>query len=109
MNNCSELLKEKLKQYSVEQIIFTKHALEQAIFRDVNLEEIKQNIINPFRLTYALSQDANNPSEQKYDCYFKYSNTQCQRYNLIVNHNCIVCTVIKINRRWQKQIERRLK
>ena len=100
------ILVNKLKRYKKEDIIITVHAQEQAIFRSIDLNEIKDNIINPRRLCFAKKQTAEKEGEEKYDCYFAYSKTQCQRYILVINNKCIVCTVIKINRRWQHIIEK---
>ena len=105
MNEKDKLLI-KLKKYKKEDIIFTKHAEEQAIFRGISFNEIRENIINPKRLYYAARQEAEKVGEEKYDCYFGYSKTQCHRYVLVLNKNCIVCTVIKINRRWQRITEK---
>ncbi len=44
---------EKFKNYKREDIIITDHAEEQAIFRNISLSEIKENIINPKRLVFA--------------------------------------------------------
>jgi len=106
MNNTEEL-KTKLK--SIKNIIITNHARDQAIFRSIDINEVKQNIINPIKLVYATRQKAENEQEFKYDCYFEYSKNQYHRYILVTNGECLICTVIKINRRWQKSIERRLK
>jgi len=104
--NYSENLKKRLIKYSYEDIIITDHANEQAIFRSLDIEEVKKNILNPERLTVALKQKPRMLNEEKYDCYFSYSRTQCHRYILIVNKHCVVCTVIKINRRWQRIVEK---
>ena len=104
--NHAESLIPRLKNYSKESIIFSTHAKEQAIFRGILLDEIRENIINPKRLVFAGRQEAEHLNEEKYDCYFAYSKTQCHRYVLVINAHCIVCTVIKINRRWQHQVEK---
>ena len=104
--NYKHIVTEKLKKYKKEDIIITEHAYEQAIFRSINIDEIKENIINPKRLFYAIKQTAQKEGEEKYDCYFGYSKTQCHRYIIVINNKCIVCTVIKINRRWQHIVER---
>jgi len=104
--NYKNILTEKFKRYKKDNIIITDHAKEQALFRNIDLEEVKENIINPKRLVFAGKQEAKREGEEKYDCYFGYSKTQCHRYILIVNKNCIVCTVIKINRRWQYIFEK---
>ena len=104
--NALEDFKKKLRSYTKEQIIFTKHARIRAVQRSIELEEIKNNIINPDRLFYAEKQEAKGRYEEKYDCYFYYSKTLCHRYVLIINKKIIVCTVIKINRRWQRRVEK---
>lgn len=107
--NCKDLLKEKLRKFKKEDIIITDHAYTQAVFRCIDVEEIKGNITSPDRLQYASKQEAKQPNEEKYDCYFGYSKTQCHRYVIVINGKCIVCTVVKINRRWQHIVERNAK
>ncbi len=100
-------LKEKLKRYKKEDIIITGHAELQAYVREIDLEEIKNNIINPDKLVYAEEQKTKKVDEEKYDCYFAYSENLCHRYILTVNRKVIIVTIIKINRNWQKIIERK--
>ena len=97
-------LKEKLSKYKKSNIIITYHAELQAFVRDVDLEEVKENIINPVRLVYAKKQEARHKDEEKYDCYFAYSKHLYYRYALIINEKIIIVTIIKINRDWQKAI-----
>ncbi|MBN2330312.1 MAG: hypothetical protein JXC85_00710 [Candidatus Aenigmarchaeota archaeon] len=99
-------LKEKLKRYSREQIIFTTHARIRAIQRGIDLEDIVDNIIRPDKLDTVIRQKADRPDEEKFDCYFIYSGNLCHRYVLILNKKIIICTVIKINRRWQRRVEK---
>ncbi|MBS3084743.1 hypothetical protein J4411_02420 [Candidatus Pacearchaeota archaeon] len=99
-----EKFKEKLKSYSKEDIIFTNHAKLQAILRDVYLEDVKNDVINPFRLVYIQKQDAKFKGEEKYDCYFAYSKHACNQYALTINGKVIIVTIIKINRDWQRAI-----
>ena len=97
---------EKLKQYDEEQIIITDHAKKQALFRSIDLCEVKKNLLKPEWLFFAGKQVSNNLYEEKFDCYFAYSKTQCQRYIIVFNESCVVCTVIKINIRWQRMVEK---
>lgn len=97
-------LKEKLSKHRKSEIIFTDHAELQAIVRDINLEEVKENIINPARLVYFKEQKAEKENEEKYDCYFAYSKHLYHRYVLTTNGKVIIVTIIKINRDWQKAI-----
>lgn len=108
--NYRDILIEKLANYDKKDIIITDHAHKQAIFRIVDIQEVKRNIINPKkRLEFAEKQKASKEGEEKYNCYFGYSRTQCQRYVLVINARCIVCTIIKINRRWQHVFEKSAK
>ncbi|MCK4670246.1 MAG: hypothetical protein KAT43_03505 [Nanoarchaeota archaeon] len=107
--NYKDILKEKLPKYKKKDIIITYHAEKQAKFRCVDLDEVKENIINPKRLAFAEKQKAEREREEKYNCYFGYSKTQCHRYILVINAKCIVCTIIKINRRWQHTAEKNAK
>ncbi len=107
--NPIEELKRRLSNYTEEQIIIKEHAFVRGIIRQICEEEIKTNIRNPERLQYAIRQEARHAHEEKYDCYFDYGKNQCHRYVLVINRNCIVCTVIKINRRWQEYAERKAK
>ncbi len=104
--NYKDVLKRKLKHYKREDIVITDHAQKQALFRSISLEEVKENIINPKRLVFAEKQKAKKEGEEKFDCYFGYSKTQCHRYILVINDKCVVCTVIKLNRRWQHMVEK---
>jgi len=102
-----EKLKEKLKTYKKEEIIIKYHAEIRAIVRDIDLDEVKENITNPKRLVYAEKQEAIKKNEEKYNCYFAYSKDMCHRYVLTVNSKIIIVTIIKINRAWQRIIGRK--
>ncbi len=107
--NYKDYVKEKLKLFHKEDIILSDHALIRIMQRQINSEEIIENIINPIRLEYAVKENAESPNEEKFDCYFGYSKTQCHRYVLVIKDKVIVVTAIKINRRWQRIIETKLK
>ena len=100
-------LKAKLGEYKKEDIVIIPHAKIQAYVREVDLEEVKNNIVNPNRLVYATDQKAEKQNEKKYDCYFAYSKQLYHRYAIVLDGKLIIVTIIKINRDWQKAIERR--
>ena len=102
-----EKLKEKLRKYKKEDIIITDHAKDQAKFRQIDLEEVKENVINPEKLVYVEEQQAKKEGEKKYNCYFAYSENYHHRYAFAVNGKVIIVTIIGINRNWQKAIEAR--
>jgi hypothetical protein len=98
-------LKAKLKTYRKEDIIIISHAKIQAYVREVDLEEVKNNIINPEKLVYAKEQKAEKQNEKKYDCYFAYSTHLYHRYAIVLDGKLIIVTIIKINRDWQRAVE----
>lgn len=85
-----EKLKEKLKDYKKEDIIITEHADIQAIVRQINLNEVKHNILNPDKLVYVKEERSKTPNEEKYDCYFAYSKHLYHRYILVLNRVCLI-------------------
>jgi predicted transcriptional regulator len=97
-------LKQKLSSFTEKDIIITDHAKIQAIVREIDLKEVKQNIIKPEKLVYAKEQKSKKSGEDKYDCYFAYSRHLYHRYVLTINRKVIIVTIIKINRDWQKAI-----
>ncbi len=92
-------VKDKLSKYKTSEIIITDHAYSQAIFREISISEIRENIINPVRLIIVNKQQSKLLYEKKYDCYFKYADNEYHRYILAINSKCVVCTVIKFRRR----------
>lgn len=82
----------------------TQHAEFQAFTRNIDLEEVKENVINPTKLVYAKKQEAKYKGEEKYYCYFAYSRHLYHRYALTINAKSIIVTIIKINKDWQKAI-----
>ena len=40
--------------------------------RDIDIDEVKDNIVNPDRLIYAAKQKSKKEGEERYDCYFAY-------------------------------------
>jgi len=99
--------KQKLSKYSEKDIIINRHAKDQAEVRQINLEDVKNNLIHPNKLVFVEEQKANNPSERKYNCYFAYSDNYYHRYIIVLDGKLIIVTIIGINRNWQRAIEGR--
>jgi hypothetical protein len=78
-------LKERFREHKKEDIIITKHAELQAFVRNINLEEVKNNIINPEKLIHTKQEESKKENEEKYDCYFVYSKYLYHRYILTIN------------------------
>ena len=97
----SEKFKEKLARYNEKDIVFTSHAEIRALFRNMDLDEIRHNILNPERLAKVVD----NEDDGKYECYFAYSKTYCHKYVLALNRKVIIVTVININRDWQRTLK----
>jgi hypothetical protein len=107
--NYKDYVVERLKGYSEKQIIITSHTLIRLVQRQIDENEIKENILNPKRLKIAIKENASGSDEEKFDCYFEYSKNLCHKYVLVMNDNVIVVTVVKINRRWQMIAEKKMK
>ncbi|MFH1682365.1 MAG: DUF4258 domain-containing protein [Candidatus Woesearchaeota archaeon] len=108
-DNCRDYVVNKLKSYHKDQVIISEHARIRLIQRQIDPKEIIENIINPKRLDFAIKEEASSPDEEKFDCYFGYSKTQCHKYVLVLKDNIIVITAIKINRRWQRIVESKMR
>jgi len=87
-----------------EDIIITDHADLQAYIRQIDIEEVKSNIISPEKLVHATKQESKNIKEDKYECYFAYSEYYCHKYIMKLNRKVIIVTIISINRRWQGMV-----
>ena len=98
-------MKNRLKEFKEEEIVFSPHAEEQAEFRGIDLKEIRKNIVNPEKLVFVEEQRAKNKREKKYNCYFAYSENYHHRYIIVLNGKVIIVTIISINRMWQKAVE----
>jgi len=72
MENEVKRLKEKLNKYKKSDIIFTTHAEIRAFGRGIDLEEVKENIINPARLVYVKMQDFKFDYDEENDSLFVY-------------------------------------
>ena len=99
-------LKKKLANYPLNMIIISKHASMRAELRSFDISQIKENIHNPEKLYYFEEQKAKLLNERKFNCYFRNSKKYCHRYIIIINNECIVCTVIRININMQKRVDK---
>ena len=84
MKNYCLYLKNILKSYSKEDIIFSNHAIIRIKQRQIDIKEIKHNLIYPDKLKFALKQYSYKKSEEKFDCYFDYSKNLCHRYIIVI-------------------------
>lgn len=61
---------QKLRGLKREDIVVSEYAERRARFRQVDLEEVFDNLLNPVRLQWAEKQVIDN--DERYDCYFVY-------------------------------------
>jgi len=99
----------RLKPFKRGDVIITYHALIRLAQRQVSEAEIVENVINPKRLEYAVKEAAASEGEEKFDCYFAYSRNRCHRYVIVIKDKVIVVTAVKIDRRWQRIAEKKLR
>lgn len=99
-------LKNKLNRIKKGDILIDPHAELRAKQRIVDLEEVKENIANPRKLVFAEQLKSEADGLEKYKCYFSCSKTQTHIYIIKINQKIIVKTIIKINKRWQKRVEK---
>ncbi len=106
--NYKEYLIRLLKKYKKnEDIEIDTHAELRAGQRNIDIEEVKYNLLNPSkRLSFANRLEPEEDGLEKYKCYFGYSKTQCQIYIVKTNEKLVVKTIIKLNKRWQKKAEK---
>ena len=106
--NYRDQVKQKLKDFDEYDIIISSHALIRIRQRQIGQHEILENILNPQRLEYAILENSSDEGE-RFDCYFIYSKTLCHRYVMVIKDSVIVVTAIKIHRKWQSIVERKLR
>lgn len=75
MNNYKEYIIRKLKKFKRENIIIDPHAEKRAWQRNIDLEEVKDNISNPRKLAFANRLEPEFDGLEKFKCYFAFSKT----------------------------------
>jgi len=109
----SDVVKEKVKKYSKDQIIFTKSRLIDWLCRRNNstVEEMINEVINSKDLVFSEKQEAeyDREIEIRFRCYFVYSRNRGRCYILRFNHQIKVVTVFPLGRTTLKRYRRRFK
>lgn len=107
--DCLDYVFERLSSIKESDVVFSTHAQVRMKQRQIDAGDVIKNILNPIRLVYAArAESKNDDGEGKFDCYFAYSKNQCHKYVLLIKDCVLVVTVIKINRRWQRIVEKKL-
>lgn len=96
----------RLKKYSAEDIVFTDHALLRAKMRQIDIENVKRNLLKPDGFVFARKESGCGHGEAKFDCYLSLSKGLAHRYVIVLNKKVVVITVIKLRKKWQARVER---
>ena len=109
----SDVIKEKVKKYSKNQIIFTKSRLIDWLCNrnQSSIDKMKEEIINSNQLIFTEKQevDYEGEKEERFKCYFIYSGNKGRCYVLKFNHQIKVITAFPLGRTTLKKYRRRFK
>jgi len=106
--NCRGQVLEKLSHLKREDIIITPHAGIRAAQRNIGMEEIYSNLLNPSKLTFA-EFEGDAEDGKKYCCYFNTSKKRFNLYVIVINNNVTVVTVFEANKKLQRRAEKNAK
>ncbi len=113
MKDCSDSLKEKIKQYQKEKLLFTKLKLLDWLCKrnNMTLEEIKIELLTLKNLRHTEKQEIEykGEKEERFKCYFVYSNTRGRCYVLKFEENMKIITVFPIGRTTLRRYRRKFK
>ncbi|MDD4354147.1 MAG: DUF4258 domain-containing protein [Candidatus Nanoarchaeia archaeon] len=101
-----ETLKAKLRSYPKDKIILNEHSRLRSIQRNISLKDILNHISSPEKLYYFEEQTANKSNEYKFNCFFHHSNKYVYRFVIVINGECVIITVIRINKIMQKEADK---
>lgn len=109
----SDIVKEKVKNYLKDQIIFTKYHLVDwlCIRNKFTVEEMKEEVLNSKYLVFTERQEVEyeGVKEVRFRCYFVYSRNRGRCYILRFNHQIKIITVFPLGRTTLKRYRRRFK
>jgi len=108
MDNQRDYVTKRLRSFCRSDVVISDHARIRLLQRQISEDEIIENVINPTRLRYAIPEKAEHQGEEKFDCYFEYSKRLCHKYILVIKDKVIIVTVVKISRKWQEIVEKKL-
>jgi hypothetical protein len=109
----SNVVKERVKRYKKDQIIFTKSRIINWLCKINNMivEEMKEEVLNPANLTFTEEQqiEYEGKKEERFRCYFVYSNNRGRCYILKFDKQIKVITVFPLGRTTLKRYRKRFK
>ncbi len=109
----SDVVKEKVKKYSKDQIFFTKSRILDWLCKRNNttVDKMKEEVLNPKDLTFTEKQQIEHggEKEERFRCYFVYSNNRGRRYVLKFDKQIKIITVFPLGRTTLKRYRKRFK
>ena len=103
MDKVTEYIRKWMAKLSKKDIIIDEHAFIRMIQRQIDSNEVKENIINSAKLIYAEEIGSN-----RYDCYFNRNKKNAHRYIIFKKKKkCIIRSVMNINRGLQRKVEKK--
>ena len=109
----SNLVKEKVKKYSKDQIIFTKFHIINWLCKRNNstIDNMKEEVLNLKHLTFTEKQQVEfeGKKENRFRCYFLYSNNKGRCYVLKFDEQIKVITVFPLGRTTLKKYRKKFK
>lgn len=109
----SEFIRTKVKEYDLSKVIFTKQKLLDwlANRNNCSIEDMKKEILDLKKLVFVDKQivDFEGQKEERYRCYFIYSNTKGRFYILRFNGFIKVITAVPLGRRTIRKYKKRFK
>ncbi len=109
----SDVVKEKVKKYSKEQIIFTKSRIIDWLCKRNNstIEDLKREVLDSTDLTFTERQEVEyeGETEERFRCYYVYSKTRGRCYVLKLDYKIEIITVFPLGRTTLKRYRKRFK
>lgn len=93
-------MKQKLKSFSKEKIIFKGHALERSIEREISKDFVVENILNPEKLIDFVEEPSKFPNEKKFKLVFEISRNRSLIVVAGINEFINVITIVIRYRKW---------
>ncbi len=95
-------IKNKLKKYNVDEIIFSKHVLIRCKQRNIDQKLIVDNIMNPGKMLEF--QEFLSTNEHKYKLIFQISNARCLVVVITTNDHIEIITAWFSINKWERRI-----
>ena len=99
MENFAHFVKEKLKGIDNNNIVLTDYARRRAAWRQINLAEVYNDLLNPVLLVWAERQEVE--GEERFNCYFVRNRSAYRCILAFENGKVKIINLIKLLK-WQK-------